>query len=33
MVNKGEIQIFNSSNKWTEIQVKLENNTVWLSLN
>lgn len=33
MENKGDIQIFNSSNKWTEIQVKLENNTVWLSLN
>lgn len=33
MVNKGEIQIFSSNNNWTEIQVKLENNTVWLNLN
>ncbi len=33
MDKKGDIQIFNSNNKWTEIKVKLENNTVWLSLN
>lgn len=33
MVNKGEIQIFSSNNNWAEIQVKLENNTVWLNLN
>ena len=32
MENKGEIQIFSSNNNWTEIQVKLENNTVWLNL-
>jgi hypothetical protein len=32
MNKKGNIQIFNSTHNWTEVQVKLENNTVWLNL-